>query len=206
LETGSSFEGRGESLAAAVGFDRRPWRAIGRLRALGDGRHGGGRVCVSGSYRWTVFRACLSGAAVIRIQGQGRVQKRVQVTGVGAARQRWRRQRQTVGSWPHTSPRCRWQSSLDWMRIADRERIWSGRAFHSRIDGYAWARGTRLSKPTIREIEMKSLAMANGCLLQHLRHSNSIATQVQICCPESQPTPSGPSNLRGHVETGGAHV
>jgi hypothetical protein len=37
----------------------------------------------------------------------------------------------------------------------NRER--SGTAFHSRIDGYAWARGTRLSRPTIREIEMKSL-------------------------------------------------
>lgn len=46
-----------------------------------------------------------------------------------------------------------------------RMRVWSGTAFHSRIEGYAWARGTRLSKPTIQEIEMKSLAMANGCLL-----------------------------------------
>jgi len=45
------------------------------------------------------------------------------------------------------------------------KREWSGTAFHSRIEDYAWARGTRLSKPTIQETEMKSLAMLNGCVL-----------------------------------------
>jgi hypothetical protein len=89
------------------------------------------------------------------------------------------------------------------MRIADRERVWSGTAFHSRIDGYAWARGTRLSKPTIREIEMKSLAMANGCLLQHLRHSNSIATQVQRCCPGSDPTRPGQATFAATLKRAG---
>lgn len=44
LVAGSSFEGGCESFAAAVGLDRGPGRAIGRLRALGNGRHGGERV------------------------------------------------------------------------------------------------------------------------------------------------------------------
>lgn len=44
LVAGSSFEGGCKSFAAAFGLDRRPGRAIGRLRALGDSRHGGRRV------------------------------------------------------------------------------------------------------------------------------------------------------------------
>ncbi|KAH0389266.1 hypothetical protein KCU92_g137, partial [Aureobasidium melanogenum] len=43
LVAGSSFEGGCKSFAAAFGLDRRPGRAIGRLRALGDSRHGGRR-------------------------------------------------------------------------------------------------------------------------------------------------------------------
>lgn len=41
LETGSSLEGGCESFAVAVGFGRGSGWTVGRLWALGDGRHGG---------------------------------------------------------------------------------------------------------------------------------------------------------------------
>ncbi|KAH0357829.1 hypothetical protein KCU83_g432, partial [Aureobasidium melanogenum] len=61
----------------------------------------------------------------------------------------------------------------DWMQKAV-QRIWSGTAFHSRIDRCRWARGTRVSRPSIREIEMVTSDGERVCLLNHLRHSNSM--------------------------------
>lgn len=56
LETSSSFESGCKSLATTVGLDRRPGRAIGRLRTLCDGRHGGGRVCLGRMRGWCFGR------------------------------------------------------------------------------------------------------------------------------------------------------
>ncbi|KAG9533328.1 hypothetical protein KCU93_g273, partial [Aureobasidium melanogenum] len=100
LVAGSSFEGGCKSFAAAFGLDRRPGRAIGRLRALGDSRHGGRRERWGLGFRHGTSQTC------------GRPSTVAVVT------------------------------AADWMQKAV-QRIWSGTAFHSRIDRCRWARGTR---------------------------------------------------------------